>query len=669
MLSGKTSVHIDTSKSDDDPPSQSEADESASLKQVDDIMNELLLEGDGKKKKPLDRSQFGKCVIQYEDGKSFGEIALISDDAVRNATIIADEDTDLLVIYRDLFNRSMKTKQEKEYAERKDFIESCPLFQNWSSKFKHLLEMSIRKEEYPFGTCIVRQGEPADGLYFIIKGQAKVLAEPSQHWKQYPFIATQVDPVEQELGRHNKENTTRKKVTSFTQDQIRVRRKEGYAAAERRYMSRTVELCCVKEEEIVGDLETVLELQTSAFTVKCTANTAAFVLDYKNYERLVLKKNLHTVHTLKEGVLKKLTVRVATPNGAQIPLLKVVHRQLYDMERPKQQNNARKEEVEKEKQTMLSQMIKLYLKNKVPLIEPMLPDSIHYRIMSERRAKRMAYQEKKREETQKIFYKTKRRVPRSMKQLQNSVAETELMNDRIGTTDNSKLIRPRTAIGIERYSSVDSIRTRRPDTVAGYTRSTFHLTEVNVAEEVVKTNDKEPPNQEGQADQIFEQMEMIQKEKTETRSKIMYSMAAKSEIRLDAQKAHLGKSADELYDMEDENDYFDRETSDSHLKRLEQRIREFCNNVSNGMSHEPLRVNALKRFEIEGTEDVPLPGGTVFVQKKPCLYPPSVQVSPDAHQHVRRFMISRELTTPFQMRPKSAHASTGRKGNIGKYAW
>jgi len=41
-------------------------------------------------------------------GKSFGEIALISDDSVRNATVIADEDTDLLVIHRDLFNRSMK---------------------------------------------------------------------------------------------------------------------------------------------------------------------------------------------------------------------------------------------------------------------------------------------------------------------------------------------------------------------------------------------------------------------------------------------------------------------------------------------------------------------------------------------------------------------------------
>ena len=41
-------------------------------------------------------------------GKSFGEIALISQDAVRNASIIADEDTDLLVIDRALFNGTLK---------------------------------------------------------------------------------------------------------------------------------------------------------------------------------------------------------------------------------------------------------------------------------------------------------------------------------------------------------------------------------------------------------------------------------------------------------------------------------------------------------------------------------------------------------------------------------
>lgn len=34
----------------------------------------------------------------------------MSEDSVRNATVIADEETDLLVISRELFNRSMKVR-------------------------------------------------------------------------------------------------------------------------------------------------------------------------------------------------------------------------------------------------------------------------------------------------------------------------------------------------------------------------------------------------------------------------------------------------------------------------------------------------------------------------------------------------------------------------------
>lgn len=49
-------------------------------------------------------------LLFIEEGKSFGEVALMSEDSVRNATVIADEETDLLVISRELFNRSMKVQ-------------------------------------------------------------------------------------------------------------------------------------------------------------------------------------------------------------------------------------------------------------------------------------------------------------------------------------------------------------------------------------------------------------------------------------------------------------------------------------------------------------------------------------------------------------------------------
>ena len=51
-----------------------------------------------------------KCVLYYITGvgESFGEIALVHRDSFRNATIIADDDADLMVIDQELFDRSLR---------------------------------------------------------------------------------------------------------------------------------------------------------------------------------------------------------------------------------------------------------------------------------------------------------------------------------------------------------------------------------------------------------------------------------------------------------------------------------------------------------------------------------------------------------------------------------
>ncbi len=43
-----------------------------------------------------------------ETGRTFGEVALMTEDSVRNASIVADEDVDLLVIHKDLYNHTLK---------------------------------------------------------------------------------------------------------------------------------------------------------------------------------------------------------------------------------------------------------------------------------------------------------------------------------------------------------------------------------------------------------------------------------------------------------------------------------------------------------------------------------------------------------------------------------
>ena len=61
-------------------------------------------------------------------GQSFGELALVQSNLRRNATVISDEQTDLILVHRDLYNRSLKTAQEQEFQEKSDFVNNLPLF-------------------------------------------------------------------------------------------------------------------------------------------------------------------------------------------------------------------------------------------------------------------------------------------------------------------------------------------------------------------------------------------------------------------------------------------------------------------------------------------------------------------------------------------------------------
>ena len=59
--------------------------------------------------------QVTNCVLLSGDGKSFGELALLKKNCVRNATIITDMSTQLLVVNRQLYNRCIRESQEKEF--------------------------------------------------------------------------------------------------------------------------------------------------------------------------------------------------------------------------------------------------------------------------------------------------------------------------------------------------------------------------------------------------------------------------------------------------------------------------------------------------------------------------------------------------------------------------
>ena len=66
-------------------------------------------------------------------------------------------------------------------------------------------------------------------------------------------------------------------------------------------------------------------------TVRCTSNTTCFVLDTKNFERLVSKKNNpQTMDVMREYVKSKLHTRMNMRNADLIPLLGYLHQNLTE---------------------------------------------------------------------------------------------------------------------------------------------------------------------------------------------------------------------------------------------------------------------------------------------------------------------------------------------------
>lgn len=80
-----------------------------------------------------------------EEGQSFGELALINDDCIRTASIVADSITSVIVIHKDLYNRSVGKIISQEYQEKLSFVENHELFRNWPTKWKKHLAASINR--------------------------------------------------------------------------------------------------------------------------------------------------------------------------------------------------------------------------------------------------------------------------------------------------------------------------------------------------------------------------------------------------------------------------------------------------------------------------------------------------------------------------------------------
>lgn len=136
----------------------------------------------------LDRTKLGNFVCHLTTGDPFGEVALLSKDCIRTASVVAEENIDLMVVEKSLYERSVRDVLTKEFQQKIAFICANPLFRDWPHKYRHQLAMAVYKIVLAYNEELIAQGEATTCIYFVLKGQLEILCNPKQHVSQYPKL-------------------------------------------------------------------------------------------------------------------------------------------------------------------------------------------------------------------------------------------------------------------------------------------------------------------------------------------------------------------------------------------------------------------------------------------------------------------------------------------------
>lgn len=102
-------------------------------------------------------------------GDPFGEVALLSKDCIRTASVVAEENIDLMVVEKSLYERSVRDVLTKEFQQKIAFICANPLFRDWPHKYRHQLAMAVYKIVLAYNEELIAQGEATTCIYFVLK--------------------------------------------------------------------------------------------------------------------------------------------------------------------------------------------------------------------------------------------------------------------------------------------------------------------------------------------------------------------------------------------------------------------------------------------------------------------------------------------------------------------
>ena len=110
--------------------------------------------------------------ILYES-QGIGEHSFLAMNHHRVGTLYADEDSELVYLWRDDFIRLAPPLTDNKDKTRKklEFLNSVPLFASLRQKQLKVITMQIAEKKYQFKETVYRQGEMTHSVFVVTKGE------------------------------------------------------------------------------------------------------------------------------------------------------------------------------------------------------------------------------------------------------------------------------------------------------------------------------------------------------------------------------------------------------------------------------------------------------------------------------------------------------------------